>query len=60
MSLKNRGRIGLVLDNKIVEWLRFENESTDVPISRIVEKAIKIQYEEKIEQYFKQKEGYEK
>lgn len=46
-ALKYRERIGLVLAKDVCEWLRAENARTEVPISRIVEKAIRKLMEEK-------------
>ena len=54
-ELKNRKRVNLILSQETVEWLTYENSQTDVPMSRIVERAIHKEYKEKIDEYFKSK-----
>jgi len=44
MGLKNRGRKGFILDVKIIEQLERMSAETDIPESRLVEKALMTTY----------------
>ena len=39
-ELKNRTRIGIIMDNNIFEWLKDKSKKTDIPNSRIIERAL--------------------
>lgn len=55
-QLKNRERVNIVMANDIMEWLRAESKKTDIPIARLVEKAIRNNYGKEIEEYYDNKE----
>jgi hypothetical protein len=48
MPLKNRGRKGFILPLELIQWLEGYSKETDIPESRIVERALK-EYKEKLE-----------
>ena len=54
-ELKNRTRIGIIMDNDIFEWLKDRSKKTDVPNSRIVEKALIEVYGKEINDFIKAK-----
>lgn len=54
-ELKNRTRIGIIMDNDIFEWLKDRSKKTDVPNSRIVEKALIEVYGKEIYEFIKSK-----
>lgn len=54
-ELKNRTRIGIIMDNNIFEWLKDRSKKTDVPNSRIVEKALIEVYGKEIDEFIKSK-----
>lgn len=54
-ELKNRTRIGIIMDNNIFEWLKDKSKKTDVPNSRIVEKALIEVYGKEIDEFIKSK-----
>ena len=54
-ELKNRTRIGIIMDNDIFEWLKDRSKKTDVPNSRIVEKALIEVYGKEIDEFIKSK-----
>lgn len=54
-ELKNRTRIGIIMDNDIFEWLKDRSKKTDVPNSRIVEKALIEVYGKEIDEFIKLK-----
>ena len=54
-ELKNRTRIGIIMDNDIFEWLKDRRKKTDVPNSRIVEKALIEVYGKEIDEFIKSK-----
>jgi hypothetical protein len=43
--------------NDIMEWVRLESKNTDIPIARLVERAMRNYYKKEIEEYFKGKEN---
>ncbi|MDO5577195.1 MAG: ribbon-helix-helix domain-containing protein [Fibrobacter sp.] len=55
-ELKNRTRIGIIMDNTIFEWLKDKHEKTDIPQSRIIEKALVEVYGKEIEEFKKRQE----
>lgn len=55
-ELKYRTRIGIIMDNKILEWLNSKSEETDVPKSRIIEKALLDMYGDEIRSFTPKKE----
>jgi len=55
-ELKYRTRIGIIMDNKILEWLNSKSEETDVPKSRIIEKALMDMYGDEIRNFTPKKE----
>ena len=55
-ELKNRTRIGIIMDNTIFEWLKDKHEKTDIPQSRIIEKALVEVYGKEIEEFKKRRE----
>ena len=58
-ELKNRTRIGIIMDNDIFEWLKDRSKKTDVPNSRIVEKALIEVYGKEIDEFIKSKNKVE-
>lgn len=54
-ELKNRTRIGIIMDNDIFEWLKDRSKKTDVPNSRIVEKALIEVYGKEINDFIEAK-----
>ena len=54
-ELKNGTRIGIIMDNDIFEWLKDRSKKTDVPNSRIVEKALIEVYGKEIDEFIKSK-----
>ena len=54
-ELKNRARIGIIMDNDIFEWLKDRSKKTDVPNSRIVEKALIEVYGKEINDFIEAK-----
>jgi hypothetical protein len=56
-QLKNRERVNIVMANDIMEWVRLESKNTDIPIARLVERAMRNYYKKEIEEYFKGKEN---
>lgn len=54
-ELKNRTRIGIIMDNDIFEWLKDRSKKTDVPNSRIIEKALIEVYGKEIDEFIKSK-----
>lgn len=52
-ELRNRTRIGIIMDNTIFEWLKDKHEKTDIPQSRIIEKALIEVYGNEIEEFKK-------
>ena len=55
-ELKYRTRIGIIMDNKILEWLNSKSDETDVPKSRIIEKALMDMYGDEIRNFTPKKE----
>ena len=55
-ELKYRTRIGIIMDNKMLEWLNSKSEETDVPKSRIIEKALMDMYGDEIRNFTPEKE----
>ena len=55
-ELKYRTRIGIIMYNKILEWLNSKSEETDVPKSRIIEKALLDMYGDEIRSFTPKKE----
>lgn len=58
-ELKNRTRIGIIMDNDIFEWLKDKSKKTDVPNSRIVERALIEVYGKEIDEFIKSKKKEE-
>lgn len=58
-ELKNRTRIGIIMDNNIFEWLKDKSKKTDVPNSRIVERALLEVYGKEIDEFIKSKKKEE-
>ena len=54
-ELKNRTRIGIIMDNDIFEWLKDRSKKTDVPNSRIVEKGLIEVYGKEINDFIEAK-----
>lgn len=54
-ELKNRTRIGIIMDNDIFEWLKDKSKKTDVPNSRIVERALLKVYGKEINDFIEAK-----
>lgn len=54
-ELKNRTRIGIIMDNDIFEWLKNKSKETAVPNSRIVERALIEVYGKEIDKFIKAK-----
>lgn len=54
-ELKNRTRIGIIMDNDIFEWLKDKSKKTDVPNSRIVERALLEVYGKEINDFIEAK-----
>lgn len=54
-ELKNRTRIGIIMDNDIFEWLKNKSKETAVPNSRIVEKALIEVYGKEIDEFIRSK-----
>lgn len=54
-ELKNRTRIGIIMDNDIFEWLKNKSKETAVPNSRIVERALIEVYGKEIEEFIRLK-----
>lgn len=54
-ELKNRTRIGIIMDNDIFEWLKNKSKKTSVPNSRIVERALIEVYGKEIEEFIRLK-----
>lgn len=54
-ELKNRTRIGIIMNNDIFEWLKDRSKKTDVPNSRIVEKALIEVYGKEIDEFIESK-----
>lgn len=52
-ELKYRTRIGIIMDNDILEWLKDKHEKTDIPQSRIIEKALIEVYGKEINEFKK-------
>ena len=55
-ELRYRTRIGIIMDNVILEWLKEKHEQTDIPQSRIIEKALLEVYGEEINEFKKQRQ----
>jgi len=55
-ELKYRTRIGIIMDNKMLEWLNSKSEETNVPKSRIIEKALMDMYGDEIRNFTPEKE----
>lgn len=58
-ELKNRTRIGIIMNNDIFEWLKDKSKKTDVPNSRIVERALIEVYGKEIDEFIKSKKKEE-
>lgn len=54
-ELKNRTRIGIIMDNDIFEWLKNKSKETAVPNSRIIERALIEVYGKEIDKFIKTK-----
>lgn len=54
-ELKNRTRIGIIMDNDIFEWLKNKSKETAVPNSRIVERALIEVYGKEIDEFIRSK-----
>lgn len=54
-ELKNRTRIGIIMDNDIFEWLKNKSKKTSVPNSRIIERALIEVYGKEIDKFIKAK-----
>lgn len=54
-ELKNRTRIGIIMDNDIFEWLKNKSKETAVPNSRIVERALIEAYGKEIDEFIRSK-----
>lgn len=54
-ELKNRTRIGIIMDNDIFEWLKNKSKETAVPNSRIIERALIEVYGKEIDKFIKAK-----
>lgn len=54
-ELKNRTRIGIIMDNDIFEWLKNKSKETAVPNSRIIERALIEVYGKEIDEFIKAK-----
>ena len=54
-ELKNRTRVGIIMDNDIFEWLKNKSKETAVPNSRIVEKALIEVYGKEIDEFIRSK-----
>ena len=54
-ELKNRTRIGIIMDNDIFEWLKNKSKKTAVPNSRIVERALIKVYGKEIDEFIRLK-----
>lgn len=50
-ELKNRTRIGIIMDKVIFEWLKDKHEQTAIPQSRIIERALLEVYGKEIEEF---------
>jgi len=55
-ELKYRTRIGIIMDNKMLEWLNSKSEETNVPKSRIIEKALMDMHGDEIRNFTPKKE----
>ena len=47
-KLVNRTKIGSPIDKELYEWLKSYSAKTDIPISKLLDKAIR-EYKEKLE-----------
>lgn len=56
MGTKYRTKTAIYLDNTIYEWLMDKHEKTDIPNSRIIERALNEYYKDEIEEFKKNKE----
>ena len=56
MGAVYRTKTAIYLDNTIFEWLIDKHEKTDIPNSRIIEKALLEYYKDEIEECRKSKE----
>ena len=54
-ELKNRTRVGIIMDNDIFEWLKNKSKETAVPNSRIVERALIEVYGKEIDEFIRSK-----
>lgn len=54
-ELKNRTRIGIIMDNDIFEWLKNKSKETAVPNSRIIERALIEVYGKEIDEFIRLK-----
>lgn len=52
-ELRYRTRVGVIIDNDIFEWLKQKSAETDVPHSRIIERALLEVYGNEIEEFKK-------
>lgn len=52
-ELRYRTRIGVIMDNDIFDWLKAKSSETQVPHSRIIEKALMEVYGKEIEEFKK-------
>lgn len=50
-ELKYRTRVGIIMDNNILAWLNAKAEESDVPKSRIIEKALMAMYGDEIKNF---------
>ena len=55
-ELKYRTRIGIIMDNKMLEWLNSKSEETNIPKSRIIEKALMDMHGDEIRSFTPKKE----
>lgn len=53
MSTTYRTKTAIYLENSIYEWLKNKNQTTDIPQSRIIEKALVEVYGNEIEEFKK-------
>lgn len=60
MGAKYRTKTAIYLDNTIYEWLMDKHEKTDIPNSRIIERALTEYYKDEIEEFKKSKEEQQK
>lgn len=56
-DLRYRTRVGVIMDNDIFDWLKAKSAETQVPNSRIIEKALIEVYGKEIEEFKKNKEA---